>query len=203
MLPSASAHQLEKILATGSRLELQRNRQGGLGGARGYLVTTFHPPRSLLHGANTRRKPAFVSSRLVAVDDALVDQGVDQRNRGPIRGLGRLLVTTGDRDGHVAHGRTHARAQRHIAGAMFFSLAGRLFGGLGVGHKCSVSISWPQHGGAIVCSDAGPLSTCRHFEFGKHRIHPVLSPLSPRGAIPDPSAHNGLRDAALPHRAPS
>jgi hypothetical protein len=44
MLPSARAHLLEEILATGSRLELQRDRQVGLGGACGYLVTELHQP---------------------------------------------------------------------------------------------------------------------------------------------------------------
>ena len=44
MLLSARAQLLEEILATGSRLELRRNRQSGPGGACGYLVTELHLP---------------------------------------------------------------------------------------------------------------------------------------------------------------
>ena len=44
MLPSVRAQLLEEIPATGGRLELQRNRQSGLGGAYGYLVTELHLP---------------------------------------------------------------------------------------------------------------------------------------------------------------
>src|SRR5258708_35160266 len=88
-----------------------------------------------LHCGDAGREAALVPRGLVAVDDLLAHQRVDDRYGLDVARSGRLRVTPGDGRVHVAHRRAHARAQRYIAGAVLLSLPGGFLGGLGVGHN--------------------------------------------------------------------
>lgn len=88
-----------------------------------------------MHGADARREPALVPSCLVAVDDLLVHQRVDDRDGFLIACLGGLLVTRGDRGGDLANDGAHARTQREVSRAMLLGLVSGFFGRLGVGHE--------------------------------------------------------------------
>src|SRR6266513_1189074 len=94
--------------------------------------------------ADTGRQATLVPCGLVAVDDLLAYERVDDRDGLVVAALGRLFVAAGESRRHVAHRGAHARAQRHIAGAVLLCLTGSLFGGLGIGQEISVSTAASQ-----------------------------------------------------------
>ena len=75
-----------------------------------------------------------MASGLVAMDDVLVDQRVHQRLGFLQGGHGFGLVAGGQRVVDLAQGGTHARTQRHVAGAVGLSSTGGFFSRLGIGH---------------------------------------------------------------------
>jgi len=97
-----------------------------------------------LHCADTGRQATLVPCGLVAVDDLLAHERVDDRDGLAVAGSGRLFVAADDGGRHVAHRGAHARAQRHIAGAVLLCLTGSFFGGPGIGHEISVSTAGSQ-----------------------------------------------------------
>jgi len=78
------------------------------------------------------------AGRLIAMDDLLAHERVDDRHGLAVAGLGRLFVATGTASSRTHRG-AHARTQRHIAGAMLLCLTGSFFGGRCIGHAISVS----------------------------------------------------------------
>src|SRR2546423_416407 len=89
-------------------------------------------------------KRDLVPCSLVAVDDLLAHERVDDRDGPDVAALGRLFVAAHEGRRHVSHRGAHARAQRHIAGAVLLGLTGSLFGGLGIGQEISVSTAGSQ-----------------------------------------------------------
>jgi hypothetical protein len=97
-----------------------------------------------LHCADTGRQATLVPCGLVAVDDLLAHERVDDGNGLVVAALGHVLLAADDSRRHVAHRGAHARAQRHIAGAVLLGLTGSFFGGLGIGQEISVSTAGSQ-----------------------------------------------------------
>ena len=85
------------------------------------------------------------------MDDLLTDERIDDRDGFLVGVLSGRLVALGDGRGHLADRCAHAGAQGNVAGAVLLSLAGSLFGGLGIGHSISVIGTCPPGGGAVVC----------------------------------------------------
>src|SRR5438105_15636454 len=84
-----------------------------------------------LHCADTGRQATLVPCGLVAVDDLLAHERVDDRDGLVIAALGRPFVAAGASRRHVAHRGARARAPPPTAGPAPLRLTGRLFGGLG------------------------------------------------------------------------
>src|SRR5262245_10747797 len=103
------------------------------------------------HPSNARRETALVPGGLVAMDDLLVDHAVDDRNGSGVALLSFFLLASGDGVGHPTDGGAHARAHGHVMGAVFLSLTGRFFSGLGVRHEYSGNR--PEKGGGSVVSE--------------------------------------------------
>src|SRR5215472_18147907 len=93
------------------------------------------------------------------MDDLLTDERIDDRDGFLVSILSGRLVPRADRRGHLADRRAHAGAQCDVPGAVLLSLAGSLFGGLGIGHSISVIGTCPPGGGPVVCVQEGGLST--------------------------------------------
>src|SRR5688500_4735184 len=90
---------------------------------------------TLLEGLDAGRQRALVARGLVAMDDVLVDQRVDQRLRVLEGGGGIGLLAGGEGVVDLAQGRAHARTQRDVASAVGFSSTGGFFGRLGIRHE--------------------------------------------------------------------
>jgi hypothetical protein len=97
-----------------------------------------------LHCTDTGRQATLVPCGLVAMDDLLAHERVDDRDGLVVAALGRLFVAPDDGRRHVAHCGAHARAQRHITGAVLLRLTGSFFGGPGIGQEISVSTAGSQ-----------------------------------------------------------
>ena len=91
--------------------------------------------RGLGHCADARGEPALVPVGLVAMNDLLVDQRVDDRDGLAVAGTGGFLVATFDGGSDLADGTAHARTKGNIACAVLLSLFGGFFRGLGIGQR--------------------------------------------------------------------
>src|SRR5512139_2608705 len=84
------------------------------------LASNLRVWRGLLAGSSLGLggQPALVAGSLVAVDQALVDHGVDDGLGILHARAGGIAIAGSSGLGCLADGRTQARTQRHVAGAM-------------------------------------------------------------------------------------
>src|SRR3569833_2883110 len=99
---------------------------------------------------------------LIAVDDLLVHQCVDDRYGLLVRGHRGFLVLARDCRRDAANSRTHLGAQCYVAHSMLLGLASSFFSGLGIGHEISVSSRPPVAGGGSLLIRPPNINTWRH-----------------------------------------
>ena len=87
------------------------------------------------HCANARSETALVPIGLVAMNDLLVHQGVDDRNGLAVAARSSFLVATFDGGRDLTNGTAHARTKGNIACAVLLSLFSGFFRGLGIGQR--------------------------------------------------------------------